>query len=462
MFESAELGDARLTRRLNLICNQMISSGSAIVNKFSKGHTEKMGAYRFLNNPNVSYASLLSSLRGSCLEKVCGKSHILCIQDTSEINYTAHLARIKKKTDKPGIVSRNQCGIFLHPVLVVDAQTCAPLGFPFVKQWNRDPDAPSREERNYRQQPIEEKESYRWIESSLECSDNLPKGVIKTIVADREADAFEFLSRVPGENVHVLIRSSYDRLCECTDEDSRLPLNILMERSPKRAEYSFLLRPGTNRKKRVAHMELRFEKVTLCAPRKGAPSSKERVTLYCIYVKEKSSSVPADESPIEWRLFTTHTVETVQQALECIQWYRCRWFIEELFRVLKKKGFLIEDAQLESLAALEKLILISLQVALHVMMLKLAFDEEDERLSATLYFSEKEIALLHILTKKHSGKTKLQQNPYKAESMAWAAWTIARMGAWSGYKSQSIPGHITLKNGLEHFYIQFELYEIMC
>lgn len=93
-------------------------------------------------------------------------------------------------------------------------------------------------------------------------------------------------------------------------------------------------------------------------------------------------------------------VETVEQAIECIGWYRCRWLIEELFRVLKRKGFMIEDAQLETVSALQKLILISLQAALQVMVLKLSFDKEDEKLSSEIYFTSKEIALLHIVGKR--------------------------------------------------------------
>ena len=74
---------------------------------------------------------------------------------------------------------------------------------------------------------------------------------------------------------------------------------------------------------------------------------------------------------------------------------------------------MIEDAQLETVSALQKLILISLQAALQVMVLKLSFDKEDEKLSSEIYFTSKEIALLHIVGKKSEGNTKIQQNPYK-------------------------------------------------
>lgn len=418
-----------------------------------------MGTYRFLNNPRVSTDAILSSLIATCQCNAAGRAHLLCIQDTSEINYEGHVERMKKKTPSPGIIGQKQCGTFLHPVLVVDASTHVPLGFCSVKQWNRPEDALSREERNYRFQPIEEKESYRWIEGGLCATKDLDDNSIKTIIGDREADIFELFSRVPEKNTHLLIRSTHERLCHLNDTISSLRLNELLESSPKRAEYSFEVLRGSGRKKRMAQMELRFEKVTLRAPANGAPSSKDAVTLYCIHVKETASSVPELEKPIEWRLLTTHTIDTVEQAIECIEWYRCRWLIEELFRVLKKKGFMVEDAQLETIPALQKLLLISLQAALQVMILKLSFDKEDESISAKLYFTDKEVELLHIVGKKCEGNTKIQQNPYKKESMPWAAWIIAILGAWSAYRSQSIPGYITFKNGLDRFNVQFELYD---
>ena len=177
----------------------------------------------------------------------------------SEINYEAHVERMKKKTASPGIVGQKQCGTFLHPVLVVDASSHIPIGFSSVKQWNRSPAALSREERNYRYQPIEEKESYRWIESGMAASEQMPRDAVKTIIGDREADIFELFSRIPTDNVHLLIRSVHERNCRLDDPDCSVHLNTLMEQAVLRAEYSFEVLPGSGRKKRVACMELRFE-----------------------------------------------------------------------------------------------------------------------------------------------------------------------------------------------------------
>ena len=74
---------------------------------------------------------------------------------------------------------------------------------------------------------------------------------------------------------------------------------------------------------------------------------------------------------------------------------------------------MIEDAQLETVSALQKLILISLQAALQVMVLKLSFDKEDEKLSSEIYFTKQRNSIITYSRKKSEGNTKIQQNPYK-------------------------------------------------
>ncbi len=102
----------------------MVVHQSAIVNQFSKEHKEKRWVLiDFLNNSSVSSDAILSGLIHTCCKNASGRKHLLCIQDTSEINYEAHVERMKKKTASPGIVGQKQCGTFLHPVLVVDASS---------------------------------------------------------------------------------------------------------------------------------------------------------------------------------------------------------------------------------------------------------------------------------------------------------------------------------------------------
>ena len=44
-------------------------------------------------------------------------------------------------------------------------------------------------------------------------------------------------------------------------------------------------------------------------------------------------------------LFTTHCVENLEDAFRIIHIYQQRWYIEQVFRLLKKKGFAIESSE---------------------------------------------------------------------------------------------------------------------
>ena len=168
---------------------------------------------------------------------------------------------------------------------------------------------------------------------------------------------------------------------------------------------------------------------------------------------EDPSSVPASEAPIEWRLLTSHVVDTAEHAVQCVEWYKCRWFVEELFRVSKSEGFRIESVQLESGAAVKKLIVLTMYAALRCVTLKRAYDEQDERVPTSRLFDETERELLEVEMERihrHSPKALDGRNPFREHSLAWAAWIIARLGGWSGYvKAHGKPGYITMKIGLD-------------
>ena len=127
---------------------------------------------------------------------------------------------------------------------------------------------------------------------------------------------------------------------------------------------------------------------------------------------------------------------------------------------MKTKGLEVESAQMGSGSALKKLTVLSLQIAISLMNLKHAIDQPDLNINASAQFTNAELKLLSMLLLQVEGKTTKQKNPYYRNSMAWAAWILARLDNWSGYSSHGPPGYITIKNGLAAFNILAKGYEI--
>lgn len=456
-FFNDGFSDKRIDKRANYVLDSMIKKGSVVIGQCCTTVADQMGAYRMFNNKRMDISAISNCLYRNCEEQI-KTSHVLCIQDTSEINYTTHMGRIGKSDPDIGPVTKNDnAGFYCHPTLVIDAQERVPLGFSHVKLWNRSWDKKSKHERNYPSLPIEEKESYRWIESALESRKRIPQGVHQTVIADRESDIYEALHLIPNESCDVLIRSKSNRRLE--GEDVCLLEKMLS--LPSCHSYELEVKGNHSRKNRMAQIGLRYGKVNVSKPQDLKGDYPNSLPVYCIYVVEHPSTVPVNEKPIEWRLLTTHPVESQEQALQCIEWYKMRWYIEEIFRLLKSQGMDIEGAQLESGDALKKLVLVGLVAAWHIMALKLAYDRKDDKNPAAIIFTEDQLKLLDILSPSLEGKTEKQKNPYKHLTFAWAAWIIARLGGWNGYASQAKPGYITFKDGYRDFMSKYEVFILM-
>jgi len=451
-FFKGILPDSRIEKRAEKVMVDMLDFGNVVVNKFCSTHTDKIGAYRMLGNDSFDHNDLANAIYRAC-KKNDQQTHLLCINDSSEINFSHHLGRIDRDDEDLGPIRRSDnTGFFCHPMLVIDPSNQLPIGISSIDIWNRSPDKVNKYDRDYQNQEIEKKESYRWIASAQKTKNLLTKASCLTVIGDRESDIYDLFVLIPDRRTHLLIRSSMNRKLFGEDQN----LFEKLSSSEQRASYELDIRNNHKRVKRKAKMSLKYVKVKIKHPKNRPQDNRPGyVEMWAIEARELPESVPGREDPVIWRLLTTHSIDSVDDALKCIEWYSQRWFIEELFRVLKRKGLSIEEAQLEEGSGLKKLAVIALQVALTTMTLKLSLSNT-HKISAKLIFSEEQIHFLSLYMKKLEGKTEKLKNPYEKGSLQWSTWAMGRLGRWSGYISQGPPGYITIKEGIDRFYDKFD------
>lgn len=394
----------------------------------------------------MTLSELVRSLSDQCQQQVKGR-HILSISDTSEINLQAHQGRLNPQG--LGVVGNNRdVGFFIHPSLVVDAESGFPLGLSHVHLWSRDPERPSKQERQYAKLPIEQKESYKWLasaERSQRCFEQGEADLV-THIGDREADLYEAWITIPNRWNHVLVRVHQDRRLVGQTQSLYAYLSTQPQVGSYTVEVTADAREG--RKSRQALLAVSCASVEIRRPAQlKADEYPPSIALYAVEAKEVNP--PLGQQPVHWRLLTTHRVVGLESALQMLQWYGWRWRIEQLFATLKLAGLDIESTQLESVAAIQRLTLLALSVAVRT--LQLVEGRDNIQIPAALAFSDLQQDCLLQIAPPLEGRTQKQQNPYPLASLPWATWIIARLGGWSAYRSQRPPGMPTLVHGLRRF-----------
>lgn len=453
--------DQRLAKRAACLADAMAATQDVTISRMADDWAQQMSFYRFLSNPNVGLDALKEALVRQCQCRADPvrpeqNQHKLVIQDTTQLNYQAVADRTSGEIEL-GVIGDNESrGFFLHPSFVVEAESGHGLGFSAVRTWSRPAERPDKHERDYRRLPIEEKESYRWIESAQASRKRLT-GLL-THVADREGDVYELFSRLPDEKTHVLVRSSSDRRID--EEPGRL--SRYLARRPVLGRYQAEVRQaGPNTPKtRPARFVVRTGRVHLRRPdRRAADSGPERTAVWAVEVKEVAETAPAKTAPIHWRLLTTHPTRSFTEAKQIVEWYKTRWQIEQVFRLLKREGLDLEASRLESGRALLRLCVLALGAALDVMYLLLAREGLTEQPIGHV-FSEAERRCLRKVARRVEGATDKQQSPHAEGTLAWAGWIVARLGGWNGYQSQGPPGPTIFHQGLKRFASVFEGWQV--
>lgn len=442
---TGKLGDRRLEQRGRELSSKLSAHPSSTIRQLADSRAEQKAFYRFLNNDRVKEEPFIKEA-SERMGRLSDDRHLLCIQDTCEVNLSKHKGRLKRNSGL-GLSDKSDTGhcFKLHPGLVLNAPDLNPLGFSHIKIFSRSAEKPDRHQRRYKKQDITEKESYKWIETAQESKRVLGEAASVTFIEDREGDIYEQFATVPDEKTHLLIRS---RTTRSLSNGNKLYDEV--DAQPVAGSYTTEI-PTDKRKnqyKRTAEISVRFTECEINCPanlrKKGYPS---KIKVNCVSVKEENA--PANADPVSWKLLTTHGIESYEEACLMVEWYAARWYIEQLFRILKKQGFGIEETELENGWAIRKLVVMQMTAMLRVLQMNIAYAAPEGGQPIEEVFDEDEIKVLEKMNTKLEGKTKKLQNKNDPKKTKWAAWVIGRMGGWKGYDSQGPPGVIILKRGLD-------------
>ena len=439
------LADRRLLKRGNQILDDLFSKSVHSIRQLARDEAEAKAFYRFLQNDRVSEEDIVSNLIGNC-RAACRGKHVVCLQDTTEINLISHAGRIKRDQHIGTTNAKKNLGLgfFLHPSLVLDAREGIPYGYADIKVWNRPLEYRSKHERAYNKLPIEDKESYKWIEVSKNtqaCLSDIVEGIV--IVQDREGDIYEQFALIPDSKTDLLVRARTDRRLA---DKSKL-FSCLSDQEAK-GGYEIFVPAKKKRKARNAKIEIRFKEVVIIRTDAASKELRPTVNLHLIEAKEHGYN-GADK--ICWRLLTTIPVENIAIAKMCIEWYSWRWTIEEVFKLLKKEGYNIEASELEYAGSIRKMCLLIMETAIKLFLMRLAYMEPEMELEADSCFTKEEQECLEHQITRLEGKTEKQKNRYPQKALIRYTWAIARLGGWKGYESKRHPGITTLMTGLNNF-----------
>jgi hypothetical protein len=204
--------------------------------------------------------------------------------------------------------------------------------------------------------------------------------------------------------------------------------------------------PAPDRAARKTTLALRVCRISIQRPKRNraAWAAALPASVELTLVEAREIDPPAGETPLHWRLLTTRTAESLDEAQAIVGLYRRRWVIEQVFRVMKTRGFDIEAVPIEENAPLKNLGCATLIAAIQIQQMLHDRDGLAAR-PMTDVFEPNDQPVIEAIGKTLEGRTARQRNPHPPGSLAHAAWICARLGGWTGYYGK--PGPIVLVRG---------------
>jgi len=432
-FGTADLGDERRTRRLARVADEMLKNpGGTSPDKLNQPKDLK-AFYRLMNNRPVTHGAVLAPHAARTLEQMSARADVvLILHDKTELDYSG----LTSVEGLGQIGNGNGRGYECMNSLAVTEQREV-LGLVHQILFNR-PHVPKGQTRDQRRRRPN-RESRLWTQASTAIPP-APSGHLWVDVADREADLLEFLDSEERLGKKYVVRSKHNRriFLEKDGESAPQLLHDLARSLPVVGHRLVSVQAREDQPARTAQVAIAWEKVAIRPP--VQPRGEYRatpLTIWVVRVGEIEAPVGVEE-PLEWILVTNVAVENLHDAGERIDWYSCRWVIEEFHKALKT-GCNVESLQFTTQGALQPTIALLSVLAVSLLNLRDASRRPDAKeRPATEVVSP---LLVEVLSRWRQG----------VPMMAWSVHdfylALGRLGGHQNRKSDHPPGWLVLWRG---------------
>ena len=460
-FKEIDFKDSRLVKRFKNILSKFIKRAQSNISSTFDSWSSMKACYRFFDNKKIKAEVILNEHAKSTVSRINELNQaIIVIHDTSYIDYKNR--EKSKDLDRVFVGKKGKdgsLGLILHNTLAVTTEGL-PLGIlnqQFVRRETiLHPEREGMPTKQYvHTKPIEEKESYRWIEA-INKTNKLGINCSQIHVADRESDIYELYRNCNQQNIKFVIRARLNRAINKKHRREKTVEKLFeyFESLPIRFTTEIKLQVNDETKYRNANLSVSFEKFTLPPPpnrtKRKDGDNLDNVKLWGIFVREKNP--PTNEEGLSWFLITNISINTNEEAIEKIKFYNLRWNIEVFHKILKS-GCSVELAQLRNRDRLIKYIIVKSIVAWKIFWLSRNFNINKEADCSTVLNTQEQM----ILFKRFNKGVKMDKTLSINEAFIW----IAKLGGYIGRNSDSPPGIISIWRGWTRLMNMVEDYIIL-
>lgn len=437
-LNGCELGDRRLDQRMSKMLEDMFKRIGKPIPLACQDWAATKAAYRFLDNPKVNEAAILEGHFQATRARFAATSDLtLVLHDTTEFSYQREHAqaigqthRVMAGRDRDGRPRQHTvCGLLMHSSLVVTTAGL-PLGLAAARFWTRKKfKGTNALERkiNPTRVPIDQKESYRWLQNLRQSTQLLGAPQRCVHVGDRESDIYELFCAAQEADTHFLVRTCVDRLAESGD-------TTIAQEMQQATRGIHVVELTDHRKTFKAELEVRFRRMTVRPP---IGKQKQYPALALTVIEACEINCPEDREPIEWKLLTDLSITCLPEVAEKLNWYAMRWKIETYHKVIKS-GCRAEDAKLRTAQRLTNLLSIYCIVSWRVFWLCM-INRTSPNAPANVVFTDTEIQLLDHVDPKPPPTPKNTVSDY--------LYAVARLGGYLSRAHDRPPGNMVLWRG---------------